>query len=159
MDWLDSHNGGVLAVATLVLVAVTGYYAWVTRALVRETRTALLSSARATLQSRMDRLSEILIQQPELFALLDDPSATGEENDARFHLANMFFAILEEAHTQFAIDRSMPADDWSAWAAMADTILERRYMVGYWRRASNTYEPAFQRFVASRLEAAVPAGQ
>jgi hypothetical protein len=32
-------------------------------------------------------------------------------------------------------------------------------MVGYWRRASTTYEPAFQRFVASRLEAAVPAGQ
>jgi hypothetical protein len=159
MDWLDAHDGSLLAVATLILVVVTGYYAWVTRGLVRETRTALLASSRATLQSRMDRVSEILIQQPELFDLLDDPNATGQENDARFHLANMFLAILEEAHTQYAIDHSMPADDWSAWAAMGDTLLERRYMTGYWRRASHTYEPAFQRFVDSRLASHTPASQ
>ena len=49
MDWLDTHSGSVLAIATFVLVGITGYYAWVTRGLVRETRTIMLASARATL--------------------------------------------------------------------------------------------------------------
>jgi hypothetical protein len=151
MDWLDSHAGSVQAIATLVLVGITGYYAWVTRMLVRETRTTLLASARATLQSRMDRISEMMIANPGLFQSLDDPQATGEEIDDRFHFANMFLSILEEAHTQWAVERSMPADDWSAWAATAETLLRRPYFNGYWRRVHQTYEPSFQRFVDRRL--------
>ena len=152
MDWLDSHSGSVQAIATLVLVAITGYYAWVTRMLVRETRTTLLASARATLQSRMDRVSEIMIANPGLFPSLDQPSDTnGIEYDNRFHFANMFVSILEEAHTQYALERSMPEDDWSAWAATADTLLRRPYFVGYWRRVNHTYEPSFRRFVDRRL--------
>ena len=37
MEWLDTHAGSVQAIATLVLVGLTGYYAWASRALVRET--------------------------------------------------------------------------------------------------------------------------
>ena len=33
------------------------------------------------------------------------------EYDAPFHFANMFLSILEEAHTQWAVERSMPEDD------------------------------------------------
>src|SRR6266851_7997406 len=132
MDWLDSHSGSVQAIATLVLVALTGYYAWVTRALVRETRTIMLASSRATLQARMDRISEIMIDNPGLFQSLDDADTTGADYDNRFHFANMFLSILEEAHTQFAVERSMPADDWSAWAATAETLLRRPYFPGYW---------------------------
>jgi hypothetical protein len=151
MDWLDTHAGSVQAVATFVLVALTGYYAWATRALVRETRTTLQATARATLQARMDRMSEILIREPELFSLLDDPAATGEEEDGRFHIANIFLSVLEEAHTQYALEHSMPEDDWSAWAATADTFLKRRFIAGYWRRTSHTYEPSFRRFIDERM--------
>ena len=149
MDWLDSHSGSVQAIATLVLVAITGYYAWVTRMLVRETRTTLLASARATLQSRMDALSSLMMDKPELFKSLDNEF--GGEYDARFHFANMFLSILEEAHTQWAVERSMPEDDWSAWAATAETILQRPYFSGYWAKVHHTYEPSFQRFVNRRL--------
>src|SRR5712691_5299749 len=149
MDWLDSHSGSVQAIATLVLVAITGYYAWVTRMLVRETRTTLLASARATLQSRMDSLSSLMMENPDLFQSLDEPA--GDGYDSRFHFANMFLSILEEAHTQWAVERSMPEDDWSAWAATADTILQRTYFSGYWAQVQRTYEPSFQRFVDRRL--------
>ena len=158
MEWLDAHAGSVQAIATFVLVALTGYYAWASRALVRETRTTLQASARATLQARLDRLSEILIQQPELFGRLDDPAAEGDEQDARFPLANMLLSIVEEAHTQYAIERSMPAPDWTAWEATLDQFLRRPYIAGYWRRVSHTYEPSFRRFVEARLGVA-PANQ
>jgi hypothetical protein len=151
MDWLDTHSGSVQAIATLVLVAITGYYAWVTRALARETRTILLSSARATLQSRMDPVSEIMIDNPGLFQSLDDAEPSDTDYDNRFHFANMFLSILEEAHTQFAVERSMPEDDWSAWAATAEILLHRAYFAPYWRRVHQTYEPSFRRFVDRRL--------
>jgi hypothetical protein len=153
MDWLDSHSGSVQAAATLVLVVLTAYYAWTSRALVRETRMTLQAAARSTLQARLDRISEICIREPSLFTLLDDVDATGEEQDARFFLANMFLGVLEEAHTQYRMDRSMSADDWSAWEATADTFLPRPYIIRYWQRAQRTYEPAFQRFVESRIAA------
>src|SRR5437870_5561930 len=111
MEWLDTHAGSVQAIATLVLVALTGYYAWASRALVRETRTTLQASARATLQAHLDRVGEILIREPEVFRALDDPQSSGDEEDARFHVASMLLSIIEEAHTQWAIERSMPADD------------------------------------------------
>src|SRR5207253_11480361 len=107
------------------------------------------ASARATLQSRMDAMSSLMIEKPELFKSLDT-DFTGEY-DAPFHFANMFLSILEEAHTQWAVERSMPEDDWSAWAATADAILQRQYFSGYWAQVHGTYEPSFQRFVDRRL--------
>ena len=152
MDWLDSHSGSVQALATLVLVVVTGYYAWTTRALVRETDVTLKSAARATLQARLDHISEIFIREPQLFMALDDDTATGEEQDPRFHITNMFLGVLEEAYMQFALERTMTADDWSAWEATADSFLPRRYVRGYWQRIQNTYEPSFRRYVNDRLQ-------
>ena len=153
LDWLDTHSGSVLAAATFVLVIVTGYYAWTTRGLVRETHSTLRSGARATLQARMDRISEICIREPSLLALLDDPTATGEEQDGRFHLANMFLGVLEEAHMQYRLERTMPAEDWSAWAATADLFLYKHFIKVYWQRVSRTFEPGFQSFVNERLAA------
>ena len=46
MEWLDAHAGSVQAVATLVLLLLTGYYAWFTRGLVRETHASLQATAR-----------------------------------------------------------------------------------------------------------------
>ena len=151
MEWLDAHAGSVQAIATLVLMALTAYYAWASRALVRETRTTLQASARATLQGRLDRLSEILIRDPDLLRSLDEPTATGAEEDARFPLAGMMLSIIEEAHIQYAIERSMTAGDWAAWVATADNFMKRRYVAGYWRRARPTFEPSFQRFADARL--------
>src|ERR671936_2934032 len=71
LEWLDAHAGSAGAVSTVVLVVVTAYYAWTTRALVRETHSTLQGAARATLQERMDRISTLCIQQPNLFPLLD----------------------------------------------------------------------------------------
>jgi hypothetical protein len=147
LDWLDTHSGSVVAAATFVLVVVTAYYAWTTRALVRETHTTLQAGARATLQARMDRISEICIRDPNLFSLLDDETATGEEQDGRFHIANMFLGVLEEAHMQHALEQSMSDDDWSAWEATAQIFLPKPYVVRYWRRVARTFEPGFQRFV------------
>ena len=154
LEWLDAHAGSAGAVSTIVLVVVTGYYALTTRALVRETHTTLQGAARATLQERMDRISTICIQQPDLFPLLEDDTATGEEQDGRFHLANMFLGVLEEAHMQYRIERSMSAEDWSAWVATADTFLPRPFIVRYWQRVARTFEPGFQRFVDERIRAA-----
>lgn len=153
MDWLDSHSGSVQAIATLVLVALTGYYAWFARALVRETHTTQQATARAMLQARMDRISEMCIQDPSLMTTLDNESDAESDGamDARFFFSNMFFGVLEEAHTQYAVDRTMPSDDWTAWAATADTFLTRPYIAGYWQRVHHTYEPSFQRFVDARL--------
>ncbi len=153
MDWLDLHSGSVQAIATLVLVILTGYYAWTSRSLVSENQRTLGATARPTPQARLDRLSEIAISNPGLFSLLDDDTVTGDEQDARFFMTNMFLGILEEAHMQFRQDRSMTADDWSAWVATADTFLPRPYVVRYWERARRTYEPNFQRFVDERVAA------
>src|SRR5579884_464373 len=49
MEWLDVHAGSVQAMATLVLVILTGYYAWSSRALVKETHATLQATARMTL--------------------------------------------------------------------------------------------------------------
>jgi hypothetical protein len=151
LDWLDAHSGGVVGVATLVLVAVTAYYAWTTRALVRETHVNLQAAARATLQARMDRISEICIREPTLFALLDDETATGAEEDGRFHISNMLLGVFEEAYIQYALERTMSAADWSAWEATADVVLPKHYIARYWRRISQTFEPNFQRFVNTRV--------
>ena len=153
LEWFDTHDGTVLALATLVLVMVTGWLAWTTRALARESHTTLQAAARATLQARMDRISEICINQPTLFPMLDDETATGEEEDARFHLANMFLGVLEEAHTQHAIEGSMSDEDWGAWVATAEVFLPRVFMVRYWARVNRTFEPAFQRFVNEQIAA------
>jgi hypothetical protein len=154
LEWFDAHDGTVVALATLVLVIVTGWGAWTTRALVRESHTTLQAAARATLQARMDRISEICIREPNLFSLLDDQTATGDEEDGRFHLANMFLGVLEEAHTQHAIERTMSEDDWSAWVATAEVFLPRQYVMRYWERVARTFEPAFQRFVNEQIAAA-----
>jgi hypothetical protein len=153
LEWLDAQAGSAVAVSTVVLVVVTAYYAWTTRALVRETHITLQGSARATLQERMDRISTLCIQQPELFPLLDDATATGEEQDGRFHLANMFLGVLEEAHMQYRLERSMSAEDWSAWEATADIFLPKPFVVRYWQRVAQTFEPGFQRFVNERIRA------
>lgn len=154
IDWIDAHSATFVALATVVLGVVTAYYAWTTRALVRESHLALQAAARSTLQQRLDRISEICIREPGLFQLLDDPNATGEEQDGRFHIANMFLGLLEEAHMQYTFEHSMSPDDWSAWVATADTFLPKPYIVRYWRRVSPTFEPAFRRFVDQRLDAA-----
>jgi hypothetical protein len=153
LDWLDAHAGSAGAVSTIVLVVVAAYYAWTTRALIRETHTTLQGAARATLQERMDRISALCIQQPDLFPLLDDAAATGQEQDGRFHIANMFLGVLEEAHMQYRFERSMSADDWSAWVATADTFLPKPFIVRYWQRVAPTFEPGFQRFVNERIRA------
>jgi hypothetical protein len=154
LDWIETHDGTVLALATFVLVIVTGWLAWTTRALVRESHTTLQAAARATLQARMDRISEICIREPNVFPLLDEQTATGEEEDGRFHLANMFLGVLEEAHTQHALEKTMSDDDWSAWVATAEVFLPRQYVVRYWERVSRTFEPAFQRFVNEQIAVA-----
>jgi hypothetical protein len=153
LDWLDTHSGSVVGAANFVLVVLTAYYAWTTRALVRETHTTLQAAARATLQARMDRISEICIREPELFTLLDDETATGEEQDGRFHIANMFLGVLEEAHVQYRLEHSMTAEDWSAWEATADTFLPKHYVARYWQRVARTFEPGFQAFVDERVRA------
>jgi hypothetical protein len=152
MDWLDSHSGSVQALATIVLVSLTAYYAWTTRALAQETRRTVQTASRATLQDRMDRISEIFIREPTLFTSLDDPNATGDENDARFFIANMFLGVLEEAFMQYALDHTMTADDWGAWEATADSFIHRPYVKRYWQRVGGTYEPSFQRYVDLRIE-------
>ncbi|MDQ6671861.1 MAG: hypothetical protein M3069_14175 [Chloroflexota bacterium] len=154
MQWLDAHAGGVQAVATLVLVILTGYYAWTSRALVRESRVTLKATARMTLQGRLDRISEIMINDPSLYVRLDELAATGEEQDARFHIANMFVSVLEEAHTQFVHEQSMTPADWDAWVATCDFFLQRRYIAAYWQRVRTTYNASFQRFVEERLNSA-----
>jgi hypothetical protein len=152
VEWLDMHEGSALVLATLVLAAITAYYAWTTRALVRESHATLQATARATLQERLDRISEILMRDPRLFQSLDEPLTTGQEYDARFHLANMFVAVLEEAHTQYAIDRSMGEEDWRAWVATAELLMRRKYMLGYWEQVRTTFNASFRRFVEEQIQ-------
>jgi hypothetical protein len=153
LDWFDVHSGSIVGVSTIVLVVVTAYYAWTTRALVRESRSTLIGAGRATLQERMDRISALCIEHPGLFEGLQDPNSTGDEQDGRFHLANMFLGVLEEAYMQHAFEHSMSEDDWSAWVATADVFLPRPFITRYWQRVAPTFEPGFQRFIDERLRA------
>ncbi|HEY1294463.1 MAG TPA: hypothetical protein VGJ60_15405 [Chloroflexota bacterium] len=153
LDWLDLHSGSIVGASTIVLVLVTAYYAWTTRALVRETRATLKGANRATLQERLDRISVICIQNPSLFQRLDDDTSTGEEQDGRFHISNMFLGVLEEAYMQHHLEHSMSDDDWSAWVATADAFLPKVYVVHYWQRVAPTFEPGFQRFINERQRA------
>jgi len=153
LDWLDLHSGSVVGASTVILVLITAYYAWTTRALVRETRATLKGSNRATLQERLDRISTICIQDPGLFQRLDDETSTGEEQDGRFHISNMFLGVLEEAYMQHSLEHSMTDEDWTAWVATADAFLPRAYVVRYWQRVAPTFEPGFQRFINERQRA------
>jgi hypothetical protein len=152
MEWLDVHAGSVQSLATLVLVLITAYYAWVSRALVRETRAALLASARTTLQGRLDRIGELLVQQPDLLRGLDDPEATIDEREARFHVANMFFAVFEEAHTQYLLEHAMPEEDWQAWQATIDRLCGRAYLRRLWQQVGPMYSASFRRYLDERLQ-------
>jgi len=152
MEWLDAHAGSVQALATLVLVILTGYYAWASRAMVKETHATLQATARMTLQARLDRTSELMISQPELFDGLDDPGATGDERDARFHLANILVATFEEAYAQRNFDRAMNEEDWRAWVATMDSLMSRRYLAGYWQHVRGTFGESFRNFLDSRLQ-------
>ena len=152
MEWLDTHAGSVQALATLVLVVLTAYYAWASRALVRETRAALLTSARTTLQGRLDRISELLIEHPDVSRGLDDPAATIDIQDARFHVANMFLAVFEEAHTQYLLENAMPEEDWHAWQATVDRVFRRPYMRYLWQDVGPLYSASFRRFMDERLQ-------
>ena len=155
LEWLDLHSGSLVGVSTLVLVLITGYYAWTTRALVRETRATLKGANRATLQERLDRISALCIQDPTLFLRLNDDDATGEEQDSRFHIANMFLGVLEEAYMQHSLEHSMSDEDWAAWVATTDAFLPKVYIVRYWQRVAPTFEPGFQRFINERQRALV----
>lgn len=129
MGWLDTHAGSVQALATLVLVALTAYYAWTNRVLVQQTRAALRANARAIMQERLNRVSELLFHNPEISRTLDDPAPDTDDRDQRFHLASMPLEIFEEAHTQYQSERSMTEQDWRAWVATMDVLLRRGYMV------------------------------
>lgn len=139
------------AFATLVLVLITAYYAWTSRAQVKATQATLQATARMTLQSRLDRISELMLANPELFKRLDEPGTTGEERDERFHLANILFGIFEEAYLQRYVDRSMPAEDFRAWEATMDGLLSRRYLAGYWRRSVGGFNESFTRYLNARV--------
>jgi hypothetical protein len=152
MEWLDAHAGSIQALATLVLVLITAYYAWVTRLLVRETRATLLSSARLTLQGRMNRISELLLQNPDLSRSLDEPATTVDVQEARFHVATMLLAVFEEAYTQYQLDHSMPEEDWRAWQTTIDLMFRRAYMGPLWEQVGPTYGASFRRFVDELLQ-------
>jgi hypothetical protein len=152
MEWLDAHAGGIQALATLVLVVITAYYAWVTRLLVRETRATLLSSARLTLQGRMNRISELLLQNPDLSRSLDEPTTTVDVQEARFHVATMMLAIFEEAFTQHQIDHAMSDEDWRAWRTTIDLMFRRAYMRPLWEHSGPTYGASFRRFMDELLQ-------
>jgi hypothetical protein len=151
VDWLDVHAGSVQAFATLVLVVITAYYAWVTRAQVRETRRTLQATARMTLQGRLDRVSELFLSDPELFDALDDPQASGDERDRRFHLANILMAVLEEAYLQRHVERTMPAEEWRAWEQTLESLMSFRYLKGYWRNTRGGFNESFVSFLDGRL--------
>jgi hypothetical protein len=150
MDWLDAHAGSVQALATFALILLTAYYAWFTRALVRETHASLQATARLTLQGRLDRISELFLRDPELWDGLDRDD--GQQRDRRFHLANMLVAVLEEAYTQHEIDAAMSDEDWRAWVATLDALMQRRYLIGYWQQVREHYGESFRRFVDARVE-------
>ena len=116
-----------------------------------DTHAALQSSARTTLQARLDRVSELLIEHPDLSAGLDNAVNSEDASDGRSHVANMLWAVLEEAHTQFEIERSMPEEDWRAWLATVDQFLQRPNMAGHWHRVGAMYGDSFRRFVDDRL--------
>lgn len=154
MAWLDAHAGSVQAVATIILVVLTAYYAWTNRALVQQTRASLRANARITLQDRLDRISQILVQHPEISRGLDEASTDPGDHDGRFHLAHMILGVLEEAYTQHESERSMTEEDWRAWRATAEALLRRAYMTRRWRGVGTMYGEPFRCFVDQLLQGA-----
>ncbi|MBV8085616.1 MAG: hypothetical protein JO247_12465 [Chloroflexi bacterium] len=152
MDWLDVHAGSVQAFATLVLVVITAYYAWVTRAQVRETRRTLQSTARMTLQDRLDRVMELFVSDPDLFDSLAAAESTGTERDRRWWVSNLLLAVLEEAYLQHYVDHTMPAQEWHAWEQTLDSVMGLQYVAGYWRNTGRGFNESFASFLDARLD-------
>ncbi|MBV9120939.1 MAG: hypothetical protein JOZ39_09540 [Chloroflexi bacterium] len=151
MEWLDLHAGSVQAFATLVLVVITAYYAWASRAMVREARANLQSTARLTLQDRLNRVSELFLEHPDLYASLCDPAATGKEHDQRFHIANLLVAVFEEAYVQHHLEHSMSREDWRAWRTTISGLMRLPYLMGYWEQVRHAYGASFANFVENEL--------
>ncbi len=80
------------------------------------------------------------------------PAGTLDDQEARFHVANMFFAVFEEAHTQFLLEHAMPEEDWRAWRATVDHLCRRPYVRGLWQRVGPMYSDSFRRFMDELLQ-------
>src|SRR5207248_2406619 len=103
-------------------------------------------------QARLDRIAELIIEHPDVSRGFDEPAGTSDDQDARFHIANMFFAVFEEAHTQYLLEQTMPEEDWRAWRATVDHLCRRPYLRGVWQRVSHMYSDSFRRFMDEQLQ-------
>ena len=64
----------------------------------------------------------------------------------------MFFAVFEEAHTQYRLEGTMPEEDWRAWRATIDRVCRRPYVSGLWQRVGPMYSDSFRRFMDEALQ-------
>jgi hypothetical protein len=111
MDWLNSNAGAVTAIATLVLVAITGFYAWRTHTIANETRT-LAAETRKMVVATEDMVRQATLQHRDssrpviVFALA--PGTQGAEH---------FKVIVTNAGRGPALDVELGVNDQRPWMA------------------------------------------
>ena len=54
IEWLNTYNGVIIGIATVVLVGITGYYAYLTRRLLKANDTPVYEIAKAIKKVRED---------------------------------------------------------------------------------------------------------
>jgi hypothetical protein len=79
VDWLNENSGAIQAVSTIVLVAITGWYAWLTKRLASTAREQLDDSRtmrREQLQERSARLKAVLGRLQDSLAAIPGQSVS-----------------------------------------------------------------------------------
>jgi hypothetical protein len=82
---------------------------------------------------------------------MDDPNATGDEKDVRFHLASILVGVLDEAYVQHHVEHPMSPEEWRAWESTIDALMRRQYLARYWQLSRGGFNESFTRYLDERL--------
>ena len=94
-DGLNNNSGAIIAIATIALVGVTIYYAWVTRRMLEENRRARLDAQKPQIAiyagERYERLGRG--DEAQSIFLCVENMGTGPAFDVNFDLVDPFFRL------------------------------------------------------------------
>ena len=107
INWLNSNSGAIIALATIVLVCITGYYAWVTKKILEENRQMRIDAQKPNIGIHLRAVNK----SGNIFAqLYVENIGSGPARDVKFP--------------------EVPAFRLNAWASFPD-IPFLRYGIGY----------------------------
>ena len=109
-DGLNSNSGAIIAIATIVLVGVTIYYAWVTRKILKESERVRLDAQKPTIAVFAGERYETLGRRDEaqsLFLCVENVS-TGPAYDVNLELADLSVSLPTRHGSEARLLKDIP---------------------------------------------------